>query len=166
MVEDNPLRRRAVLAGIGTATSVIAITTGAAGQDRDPGAYDRPRTEVVNGIEFTLWDCTRVIVDTDRTDLYEVQVQVEYIAEYWREELDTTTHMEAVTAEYYGEELDINTHRRVPIEGAYAGADRLSWPMILSVTAFGHGEEELARIDWPTEEWDCREMIEETVGDV
>jgi len=42
--------------------STVTVRT-AAGQDRDPSQYDRPRTVTRNGVDFTQWDCSRVIVD-------------------------------------------------------------------------------------------------------
>ncbi|ADD07329.1 uncharacterized protein Nmag_3788 (plasmid) [Natrialba magadii ATCC 43099] len=161
MGNDKQLPRRSILSSISATAIGSGIATVTTAQD-----YDRPRTVVENGVEFTKWDCTRIIVDTNRDDLAEVWVQVQYIAEYWREELDTTTHMERVTATYYGDELDINTHRRVPIEGAYAGADRLSWTIIRDVTAVDQYGTEIASVEWPIEEWNCISMMEETIGEI
>lgn len=59
---------------------------------------------------------------------------------------------------FYGDEQDINVNRRVPEEGASAGADRVSNVIISGVSVYDRAGEELIEVDWPQDQWRCEEV--------
>ncbi|ELY47285.1 hypothetical protein [Natronorubrum sulfidifaciens] len=155
--------RRDVLASISVAASGSVIAEIATADDRDPSEYDRPRTVSENGVEITKWDCSRVLIDGDPDQVGTIRIGVEYVIDYWRDELETQTAMDSIEIGYPELPEDINTNEYVPEAGAYADADRLSYVIIYMVSVADHAGRTVAELDWPTEEWDCREMMDATV---
>ncbi|ELY52111.1 hypothetical protein [Natronolimnohabitans innermongolicus] len=153
MSRDRLRTRRSVLAAVGATSGVGFVGATVSAQDRDPTDYDRPRTLEDGGVEVTMHDCSRVLVDGDSTRVDRIDVHVMYprygdSSETWLDVLD-----DILTVTGFDLPVDINVNAHLdefdPPEGA---------AIITHVEVHGPDGDTVVSHRWPTNEWDCREI--------
>ncbi|WP_148221938.1 hypothetical protein [Natrialba magadii] len=153
--------RRAILAALG---SVAAGTTVAQAHEHHE-EFDRPRTIEENGIEFTKWDCSRVIIEdhTGRADF--VNILVAYFGLEMLSEPDDEPQRLAydlstghVLPELDGR-LDINVNDYTDEVQPEYGSIVISTVGVYNTDR----DEQMALISWPIDEWECDYVMQHEV---
>lgn len=156
-----PRSRRVILAALG---SVAAGSTAAKATDHHED-LDRPRTIEENGIEFTKWDCSRVIIEdhTGRAD--HVNILVRYLGLEMLSDPDdepTRLSQDLSTATSLPEldgRVDINVNDYADEVQPERGSI-----VITDITVRDTDSEEmLAQVAWPIDEWDCDYVMQQEV---
>lgn len=162
MTDETP-PRRTVLAAMGSSLIGGAITTGSAtAQDRDPSEYDRPRTVEENGVEITLWDCSRVVVDGP-AEIAQIVVYVQYY-DFYADYYDSPEPVHGTLNTYSFDmpvDIRVNDHIREfdPVDGSVIIEAVNVYTSVADRIPQNADEDRLVSIRWPQDEWDCFEVI-------
>ncbi|ARS89811.1 hypothetical protein [Natrarchaeobaculum aegyptiacum] len=156
-----PRSRRVILAALG---SVAAGSTAAKATDHHED-LDRPRTIEENGIEFTKWDCSRVIIEdhTGRAD--HINILVRYLGlemlddpddepQRLVQDLSTATSLPELDGR-----VDINVNEYAHEVRPERGSIVISEIRVSN----SDGEGQLAHVVWPSDEWDCDYVMHQEV---
>jgi len=149
--------------GTSTIGSPATVRT-AAGQDRDPSQYDRPRTITRNGVEFTQWDCSRVIVDGP-PEIMQILVSVQYNGISQPEGIkDTVSGTLDIRQFELPVDIRVNDHLREfnPVDGSVVIETVTVYNSVGKRTIQTSDQGRIASVGWPLSEWDCYEVQQMT----
>ncbi|WP_227015034.1 hypothetical protein [Natronorubrum aibiense] len=164
-MREDAITRRAILAAIGTSTigSTATVRT-AANQDRDPSQYDRPRTITRNGVEFTQWDCSRIIINGP-PEIAQILVSVQYNGISQPEGIGDTVSG-TLDIRRFGLPVDIRVNDHLnefdPLEGSLIIEGVSIYTSINDRSVSGNNQGQITSIGWPLDEWDCYEIRQMT----